>query len=89
MMHGRGLVMRGFDHGFMMNGYHGWLPMAFHLLILVGIIILAVILLRRHATKAKKNQRLNDPALLILRERYAQGQIDTEEYNSRKRDLSI
>lgn len=92
MMHGSGPVMRGFDHGFMMNGYYGWMglfPLAFHLLFLIVIIVFAVIFLHRHASKVKQNQKLNNPALLILRERYAQGQIDTEEYNSRKKDLAI
>ncbi|MDP4127468.1 MAG: SHOCT domain-containing protein [Bacillota bacterium] len=27
--------------------------------------------------------------MIILRERYAQGEIDTEEYNQRKQDLMI
>jgi len=63
-------------------------PLAFHLFFLIVIIVLAVIFLRRHASKVNQNQKLNDPALLILRERYAQGQIDTEEYNSRKMNLS-
>ena len=91
MMHGSGPVMRGFGHGFMANGQNGWmgfLPLACHLIFMTVIIILAVIILRRFRLKVRMMQKLNDPALLILRERYALGQIDTEEFNGRKQDLS-
>jgi len=83
--------MRGFGHGFMANGQNGWmglLPLACHLIFLIGIIVLVVILLRRHGSKVRTMQKQNDPALLILRERYALGEIDTEEFNRRKQDLS-
>jgi len=91
MMHGRGLVVRGFGHGFMANGQNGWmglLPLACQLIFLIGIIVLAVILLRRHGSKVRMVRKQNDPALLILRERYALGEIETEEFNQRKQDLS-
>jgi len=91
MMHGSGPAMRGVGHGFMVNGQNGWmdlLPVACQLIFFVVFIVLVVILLRRHASKACQMQKLNDPALLILRERYALGEIDTEEFNGRKQDLS-
>lgn len=91
MMHGSGRMMRGFDHGFMaygQNGWMGWLPLAFHLFFLVAIIVLTVIFMRRHASKVKTYRKLNNPALLILRERYAQGEIETEEFLQRKNDLT-
>ncbi|MFZ3130098.1 MAG: SHOCT domain-containing protein [Desulfosporosinus sp.] len=91
MMYGSGPVMRGFGHGFMANGQNwwmGWLPLACHLIFWIAIIVLAVILIRRHGSKVRMLQKQNDPALLILRERYAQGEIDTEEFNRRKQDLS-
>jgi len=83
--------MRGVGHGFMVNGQNGWmgmLPIVCHLIFLILIIVLAVILLRRHGSKVRLMQKLNDPALLILRERYAHGEIDTDEFNARKQDLS-
>lgn len=91
MMYGSGPVMRGYGHGFMANGQNGWmvlLPLVCHLIFWIGIIVLAVILLRRHGSKVRMMQKLNEPALLILRERYALGEIDTEEFNQRKQDLS-
>ena len=90
-MLGSGHVMRGFGHGFMANGQSGWmglLPLAGHLIFWIGIIVLAVILLSRHGSKVRMMQKQNDPALLLLRERYALGEIDTEEFNQRKQDLS-
>lgn len=86
--------MRGFSYGFghgYMNGNGGWmgfLPLALHLIFFIVIILLAVILLRRHSSKVRMFQKQNDPALKILRERYAQGEINTEEYNQRKHDLT-
>lgn len=91
MMHGSGHVMRGFGHGFMANGQFGsmgWIFLACHLIFLLGIIVLAVVLIRRHGAKVRLMQKQNDPALLILRERYALGEIETEEFNQRKQDLS-
>lgn len=91
MIFGSGHAMRGFDHGFMAIGHNGWmglLPLACHLIFLIGIIALVVILLRRHGSKVRMMQKQNDPALLILRERYALGEIETEEFNQRKQDLS-
>ena len=91
MIHRSGPVLRGFSHGFMANGQNGWmgfLPLAGHLIFWIAIVVFAVILLRRHGSKVRMMQKLNDPALLLLRERYALGKIDTEEFNQRKQDLS-
>ena len=97
MMHGGNLMrsggyaMRGAGHGFMVNGSIGWwglIPLACHLIFMSILVILAVVIRRRHAAKVRMIQKQNDPALLLLRERYAQGEIDTEEFNRRKEDLS-
>ncbi len=91
MMHGSGYAMREFGHGFMTNGQYGstgLIILACHLIFLIAIIVLAVVLLRRHGSRVRQIQKQNDPALLILRERYALGEIETEEFNQRKQDLS-
>lgn len=91
MMYGGGQAMRGFDHGFMSYEYNGWmglLPLAFHLLFIVAIIVLAVIFMRRHASKIRVHRKLNDPAFLMLRERYALGEIETEEFVRRRNLLT-
>lgn len=82
----------GFGHGYgYMNGYAGWMGLlspALHLVFFIVIILLAIILLRRHGSKVRMFKKQNDPALKILGERYAQGEIDTEEYNQRKHVLT-
>ena len=91
MIHGSGPLMRGYGHGFIANGQNGWMGLillAAHLIFWIVIVVLAVILLRRHRSKVRMMQKQNDPALLILRERYALGEIETEEFNQRKQDLS-
>lgn len=95
MMYG-GVGMRGFSHGLglgngFMNGYGGWmglLPMVLHFVFFLILILIALIILRRHSSRVRKFQKQNDPALKLLRERYAQGEIDTEEYNQRKQNLT-
>ncbi|SPF38709.1 conserved hypothetical protein [Candidatus Desulfosporosinus infrequens] len=98
MMYGSGNVIRGggnamrrFGPGFMANGHTGWLgllPLACHLIFMIIIIVIAVICLKRHSKKVRAIQKQNDPALLVLRQRYALGEIDTEEFNRRKQDLA-
>ena len=92
IIRGGGNVIHGFGPGFMENGQTGWLgllPLAFHLLFMIIIIVVAVILLKRHGKKVRAFQKQNDPALLILRERYAQGVIDTEDFERRNQDLAL
>ncbi|HEY8910845.1 MAG TPA: SHOCT domain-containing protein [Desulfosporosinus sp.] len=90
-LRGGGHVAHGFGAGFMANGqtgWMGWLPLALHLIFMIIIIVVAVILLKRHGKKVRALRKQNDPALLILRERYAQGVIDTEDFQRRSQDLT-
>lgn len=92
MMHG-GNFMRGygFGHGMVFNSPTNWwfglIPMVAHLIIFIVIIGFALILFRRHGRHMQLLRKQNDPALKILRERYALGEIDTEEFQRRNRDL--
>ncbi len=91
MMRGNGPAIHGFGHGFYAIGQNGWMgfiPMALHLIFWIIIIIVAVVLIKRHGSKVQTIQKQNDPALKILRERYALGEIDTEDYERRKLDLT-
>ncbi|HZK53958.1 MAG TPA: SHOCT domain-containing protein [Desulfosporosinus sp.] len=91
MIHGNEPMIRGYGHGLMANGQYGWmglLPVMCHLIFFIIIVVIAVILLRRHGSKVRMMEKQNDPALLILRERYALGEIDSDDYNTRKQDLS-
>jgi putative membrane protein len=67
---------------------HGWGNMGFGMLLwmLIGIaiLVLAVYSITRGSTSASEPI---DHALEILRERYARGQIDQQEFDERKREL--
>lgn len=51
------------------------------------IIIAAIILLVRYITPNKSLQPSQKSALDILKERYARGEIDKEEFQEKKKDL--
>jgi putative membrane protein len=61
--------------------------MMFMMLVFWGLIIVGLVLgLRWLVTQGRASR--SDTALDILRQRYARGEIDKEEFESRKRDLS-
>jgi putative membrane protein len=61
--------------------------MMFMMLVFWGLIIVGLVLgLRWLVTQGRESRP--DTALDILRQRYARGEIDKEEFESRKRDLS-
>ncbi len=72
----------------MMNGfYHGW-GMGFGWLIGVIILIVFVWLIVKVINQSgTSNQPNKSSALDILKERYARGEIDKEEFEEKKKDL--
>src|ERR1700675_242268 len=72
-----------------MSGLWGIWGIAMMLMIFVfwGVVIVGIVpgmrLLARQGRESK-----SDPALEILRQRYARGEINKEEFEARKRDLS-
>lgn len=76
--------------GYLANG-HFWLiglcAMVVKLIILVVIIYFAIKLIKKHCQKVEELRAKNDSAMCILRERYARGEIDAEEFNQRKAEL--
>jgi putative membrane protein len=65
-------------------GYFGLMHLAWWALIIVGI----VVLLRWLPGAGRGSQRSElDRSLIILRERYARGEIDKADFDTRKRDL--
>jgi len=74
--------------GFMSG--NGWEHMFFGgiiMLIFWGLIIALIVAAVRHFAKARAQPAPPD-AQAILRERYARGEIDRQEFEARKRDLS-
>ena len=60
--------------------------MMFMMLVFGGLMIVGLVLgLRWLATQGRESR--SDTALDILRQRYARGEIDKEEFEARKRDL--
>lgn len=57
------------------------------MLVFWGLVITALVLGIRWLVSQGRDARPRDSALDILRERYARGEIDREEYLGRRRDL--
>jgi putative membrane protein len=74
----------------MMNGFgwgpgSGWIFMVlFWGLVIIGILAAARWVLEEHSWKTEPRERT---ALDILKERYARGEIDREEFGQKRRDL--
>lgn len=81
-MMGPGMMNWGYGMGW------GWsiIMMAFWIAVIVGIIFLIrwVVL----STDRRRETRGEDSALEILKQRYAKGEINKEEFTEKKKDLS-
>lgn len=66
-------------------GFHGF--GLFRLLMGVLIVLLVIYLVRRVTRTVPNNSFTNTKAMNILRERYARGEMDSEEYQRRKEEL--
>lgn len=86
--------MWGWDH---MHGYDGWMGGGFGIFFMIvfwGLVILAIIALIRWLSADWGALRGGPPApprktaLEILEERYAKGEIDREEFQRKKQDLT-
>ena len=60
--------------------------MMLFMLVFWGLVFVAIVVAIRWLAQQGKGSR-SDSALEILRERYARGEIDREEFLARKRDL--
>lgn len=88
------MMMGGWGYGYgpngnwMMNGSYWWvgiIMMLVQVLFWAGIIVLAVRFVRN--TRLHGQSYTSDSAMDILRDRYAKGEIDTDEFNRRKKEL--
>ena len=74
----------------MMNfgyNYWGWFGWVFMLIWWVLIIALIVVIIRWLLFRSRENLGERRTALDILKERYAKGEIDKEEFEEKKKDL--
>jgi putative membrane protein len=58
------------------------------MLVFWGVVIVGIVLAIRWMVTQGRESRGIDPALDILRQRYARGDISKEEFEARKRDLA-
>ncbi|GAB6155898.1 hypothetical protein JCM17380_46500 [Desulfosporosinus burensis] len=94
MMGGWGNMMGGWGYGgYGSGGYGGYGSggygiMGIGMLIFwIGIILLGIYLFRRNTSNVQAGGLGKHSGIDILRERYARGEIDSAEYQSRKQDL--
>jgi len=83
-------MMGGYGYGGYggMGGGYGWMGMMMPIIFGICIILLGIYLFRRYSSQVHTNgQGKQNSGLDILRERYAKGEIDSTEYQSRKQDL--
>ena len=70
------------------GGGYGWVGMFMLIIFVIGIILLGIYLFRRNSSQGYTNGLgKQNNGLDILRERYAKGEIDSTEYQSRKQNL--
>lgn len=95
--------MMGWGHWGMMGGYGpgyygnygtgnywwmGLIGMVLQVIFWIAVIVIVWRLVRKNSfNRSGSPSHREDNALSILRERYAKGEIDTEEYTRRKEDL--
>jgi putative membrane protein len=76
--------------GFILNagmGLFGLIFMIVKLIIFVVLIAIAIRLFKKYYTRVETSKVMEDSAMAILRERFAKGEIDTEEFQKRKAEL--
>lgn len=75
-------------------GGMGWIGMLFPLLILIILALILLLIVRRLLQNSRSRDQSNisdsrsGKAMEILKERYAGGEIDREEFEQKKQDLS-
>lgn len=73
----------------MMGGYGSMFIVPIFFVVLLGLIIWVVVAaLQRTNSSTESSARISDEPLEILKRRYAQGEIDQEEYEIKRKDLT-
>lgn len=80
-------MMSGWGYGGYGSGGYGIMGIGMHLIFWIGIILLGSYIFRHNAPHNQTGGLSKSSGMDILRERYARGEIDSAEYQSRKKDL--
>jgi putative membrane protein len=73
----------------MMGGYGSMFLVPIFFIVLLGLIIWVVVAaLQKTNSSTENSTRVSDEPLEILKRRYAQGEIDREEYEMKRKDLT-
>ena len=72
----------------MMGGYGTMFLMPILWIAIIGLIVWAVATAARHGESSGSDSTATPSALEVLKKRYARGEINKEEYEEKKRDLS-
>ncbi|MFC4350900.1 SHOCT domain-containing protein [Fodinicurvata halophila] len=84
------LAQSGNSYGYhMMDGWGGWFMGPVMMLLVFGLLILGVVLVLRALGigDGGRGNSSQDRALEILKERFARGEIDEEEFRNRRKHL--
>lgn len=74
-------------HEGMMSGCGGWWMIIVWIAVIIGIVFLVKWLVEQGRTGRQTSEKEESP-LDILKKRYAKGEIDKEEFERKKRDLT-
>lgn len=81
----------GYNPGMMWGEGHGWFMGPFMMVLFLILAVVAIVLIVRwlggHGHDARGGGQGEDMALAVLRERFARGEIDAEEFEARRRVL--
>lgn len=89
-MMGWGNMMGGYGPGYYGNGNYWWMGLmgsVIPLVLLIAVVAIVWHFVRKNNSHISVGHSPNNNALDILRERYAKGEIDSEEYTRRKENL--
>jgi len=76
-----------YEHGNMMGGF-GWLGMAIFWIAVIVIIALVIKWLLQQGKTETRRPSPDESPIEVLKKRYATGEINKEEFEQKKKDLS-
>ena len=81
------MMDRYWDHGWGGMGFGGPLMLLFWILLIVGVVLLVRWLVTGGTARPTQPDPPRNGALDLLRERYARGEIERDEFEQKRRDL--